>query len=98
MGTSSRRAASWQWVDVGLLLVERILGGAVRAETARFILSDPAASKARYFPGLLLASPERLRHFCLKHLLQHRANQRLEKMGEASEGGSEGMASPEPHD
>jgi transcriptional regulator GlxA family with amidase domain len=39
------------WVDVGLLLVDRILGGAVRAETARFILSDPAASEARYFPG-----------------------------------------------
>jgi transposase len=31
------------WVDIGLLLVERILGPAVRAETARFILSDPAA-------------------------------------------------------
>jgi transcriptional regulator GlxA family with amidase domain len=39
------------WVDVGLLLVDRLLGGAVRAETARFILSDPAASEARYFPG-----------------------------------------------
>src|SRR5262245_8053036 len=42
------------WVDVGLLLVDRILGGAVRAETARFILSDPAASEARYFAALLL--------------------------------------------
>jgi transcriptional regulator GlxA family with amidase domain len=41
------------WVDVGLLLVDRLLGGAVRAETARFILSDPAASEARYFPGFL---------------------------------------------
>jgi transcriptional regulator GlxA family with amidase domain len=39
------------WVDVGLLLVDRILGGAVRAETARFILSNPAASETRYFPG-----------------------------------------------
>jgi transcriptional regulator GlxA family with amidase domain len=39
------------WVDVGLLLVDRLLGGAVRAETARFILSDPAASEARYFAG-----------------------------------------------
>jgi len=39
------------WVDVGLLLVDRILGGAVRAETAHFILSDPAASEARYFAG-----------------------------------------------
>ena len=39
------------WVDVGLLLGDRLLGGAVRAETARFILSDPAASEARYFPG-----------------------------------------------
>ena len=39
------------WVDVGLLLVDRILGVAVRVETARFIHSDPAASAARYFPG-----------------------------------------------
>ena len=39
------------WVDVGLLLVDRILGVAVRAETGRFIHSDPAASAARYFPG-----------------------------------------------
>jgi transcriptional regulator GlxA family with amidase domain len=40
------------WVDVGLLLVDRILGGAVRAETAHFILSDQAASEARYLTGL----------------------------------------------
>jgi transcriptional regulator GlxA family with amidase domain len=39
------------WVDVGLLLVDKILGSAVRVETARFILTDPAASEARYFPG-----------------------------------------------
>jgi transcriptional regulator GlxA family with amidase domain len=39
------------WVDVGLLLVDRLFGGAVRAETARFVLSDPAASKSPYFPG-----------------------------------------------
>jgi transcriptional regulator GlxA family with amidase domain len=39
------------WVDVGLHLVDKILGSAVRAETARVILSDPAASEARYFPG-----------------------------------------------
>jgi transcriptional regulator GlxA family with amidase domain len=39
------------WVDVGLLLVDRILGSAVRAETARFILSDPAAREAHYFSG-----------------------------------------------
>src|SRR3712207_4791821 len=31
------------WVDVGLILVERLLGGAVRAETARFIRYDPSA-------------------------------------------------------
>jgi transcriptional regulator GlxA family with amidase domain len=41
------------WVDVGLLLVDRILGVAVRAETARFICSDPAASAARCFPGFV---------------------------------------------
>jgi transcriptional regulator GlxA family with amidase domain len=39
------------WVDVGLLLVDKILGGAVGTATARFILSDPAASEAPYFPG-----------------------------------------------
>jgi transcriptional regulator GlxA family with amidase domain len=39
------------WVDVGLFLVERLLGAAVRAETARFVLSDPVASEASYFPG-----------------------------------------------
>jgi transcriptional regulator GlxA family with amidase domain len=39
------------WVDVGLLLVDRMLGGAVRAETARFVLSDPTAREARYFAG-----------------------------------------------
>ena len=38
------------WVDVGLFLVDRILGPAIRAETARFVLSDPAA-EARYFTG-----------------------------------------------
>jgi AraC-like DNA-binding protein len=39
------------WVDVGLLLVDKILGGAVRAETARFIFPDSATSAARYFPS-----------------------------------------------
>ena len=39
------------WVDVGLLLVDKILGRAVRAETARFVLSDPVAIEARYFSG-----------------------------------------------
>lgn len=32
------------WVDVGLLLVQRLLGDRVRQETARFVLSDPAAT------------------------------------------------------
>jgi transcriptional regulator GlxA family with amidase domain len=36
------------WVDVGLFLVERILGRATRGKTARFILSD-AADEAHYF-------------------------------------------------
>jgi transcriptional regulator GlxA family with amidase domain len=39
------------WVDVGLFLVDRILGAAVKAETARFVLSDPASGDARYFVG-----------------------------------------------
>src|SRR5271163_394549 len=38
------------WVDLCLFLVERILGPAIRAETARFAL-DPAAGEARYFTG-----------------------------------------------
>jgi transcriptional regulator GlxA family with amidase domain len=39
------------WVDVGLFLVDKILGPAMRAETARLVLSDPAADEARYFTG-----------------------------------------------
>jgi transcriptional regulator GlxA family with amidase domain len=39
------------WVDLGLFLVDRIFGPAMRAETARFVLSDPAAGEARYFTG-----------------------------------------------
>jgi transcriptional regulator GlxA family with amidase domain len=39
------------WVDVGLLLVERILGSAVKTETARFVLSDAYANQAHYFAG-----------------------------------------------
>jgi transcriptional regulator GlxA family with amidase domain len=39
------------WVDLCLFLVERILGPAIRAETARFALDDPAAGEARYFTG-----------------------------------------------
>ena len=40
------------WVDVGLFLVDRILGPAVKAQTARFVLSGPASSDAPYFVGL----------------------------------------------
>jgi len=39
------------WVDVGLFLVDRILGPAMGAETARLVLGDPAAGEARYFTG-----------------------------------------------
>jgi transcriptional regulator GlxA family with amidase domain len=39
------------WVDVGLILVERLLGRAVRAETARFIRFDPSANEAPHFAG-----------------------------------------------
>jgi transcriptional regulator GlxA family with amidase domain len=39
------------WVDIGLLLVDRILGPAIRAEMARFVLADPGAGEARYFTG-----------------------------------------------
>jgi transcriptional regulator GlxA family with amidase domain len=39
------------WVDLGLFLVGRILGPAVRAETARVVLDGREASEARYFTG-----------------------------------------------
>ena len=39
------------WVDLGLFLVGRILGPAVRAETARFVLDGPEAGEAPYFAG-----------------------------------------------
>jgi transcriptional regulator GlxA family with amidase domain len=39
------------WVDLGLFLVERIFGPTIRADTARFVLSDRAAGEARYFTG-----------------------------------------------
>jgi transcriptional regulator GlxA family with amidase domain len=39
------------WIDVGLFLVESILGSAVKAETARFLLSDSSARQAHYFQG-----------------------------------------------
>lgn len=39
------------WVDLGLYLVGKISGPAVRAETSRFILGDPAAADGRYLTG-----------------------------------------------
>jgi transcriptional regulator GlxA family with amidase domain len=39
------------WVDLCLFLVEKILGLAISAETARLALDDPAAGEARYFTG-----------------------------------------------
>lgn len=39
------------WIDLGLFLVDRILGPAMRAATARFVLSGSAACEARYFTG-----------------------------------------------
>ena len=39
------------WVDLGLFLVDRILGPAIWAKTAHFVLSSPAAGEARYFTG-----------------------------------------------
>jgi transcriptional regulator GlxA family with amidase domain len=39
------------WIDIGLFLVNRILGPAIRAETARLILDDPKAGEARFFNG-----------------------------------------------
>ncbi len=39
------------WVDVALVLIERLLGGAVRAETARFVLAGHTPGAARNFAG-----------------------------------------------
>ena len=39
------------WVDLGLFLVDRIFGPAIRAETARFVLSDPAVGEAQHCSG-----------------------------------------------
>jgi transcriptional regulator GlxA family with amidase domain len=39
------------WVDLGLFLVEKILGPTISAETARLVLGSPAAGEARYFNG-----------------------------------------------
>jgi transcriptional regulator GlxA family with amidase domain len=39
------------WVDVALILVERLLGGVVRAETARFVCFDHFTSEAQHFAG-----------------------------------------------
>ena len=39
------------WVDIGLFLVDRILGPAIGTKTARFVLHDSAASEARYLTG-----------------------------------------------
>lgn len=39
------------WVDVGLFLVDRILGAEAKAETARFVLSGTSAGDAPYFVG-----------------------------------------------
>lgn len=39
------------WVDIGLILVERLLGSAVRAETARFVRFGSQAGEAPRFAG-----------------------------------------------
>jgi transcriptional regulator GlxA family with amidase domain len=39
------------WVDLGLFLVDRVLGPAIWEDTARLVLADPAAGEARYFTG-----------------------------------------------
>jgi transcriptional regulator GlxA family with amidase domain len=39
------------WVDLSLFLVDRILGPAIRAQTERLVLANPAAGEARYFTG-----------------------------------------------
>src|SRR5262249_43292057 len=41
------------WVDVGLLLVDKILGRAVRAETARFVLPIRSLSRRAILPAFL---------------------------------------------
>jgi transcriptional regulator GlxA family with amidase domain len=41
------------WVDIALLLIDRMLGGLARAETMRFLRGDPDSQNTRYKgPGL----------------------------------------------
>lgn len=37
------------WIDLGLLLVDRLLGPQIMAETARFLLVDPPGREQRYY-------------------------------------------------
>jgi transcriptional regulator GlxA family with amidase domain len=39
------------WVDVGLMLVERYLGAAIRVDTTRFMFADPAKRGETWFAG-----------------------------------------------
>jgi transcriptional regulator GlxA family with amidase domain len=41
------------WVDLGLRLAERVFGGAIAAEAARFLLADPAGREQRHYSGFL---------------------------------------------
>jgi transcriptional regulator GlxA family with amidase domain len=45
------------WVDVGLLLMERIFGETDGAEIARFFISDPTARDAHFFPPGFAPAP-----------------------------------------
>ncbi len=46
------------WIDLGLKLVDRLLGSSIMLETARFLLVDPPGREQRYYSNF---SP-RLRH------------------------------------
>jgi transcriptional regulator GlxA family with amidase domain len=45
------------WVDVGLLLMERIFGETEGAEIARFFISEPTAPDMRFFPPGFMPAP-----------------------------------------
>lgn len=66
------------WVDLGLRLVERLLGPAVMLATARYLLADPGGREQRFYsvfaPALDHGDPEIVR---VQRWLQTRSTQRI---------------------
>lgn len=78
------------WIDLGLLLVNRLLGAPIMAETARFLLVDPPGREQRYYSSF---SP-RLHHgdqavLKVQHWLQARGARNVTLRAMASHAGLE---------